>query len=119
MGSMAQITKRSGRRPAIIKLFVVLNILMLDAAIPEAQGASCTADSDARPWTVVGDAATDADISGAACIERAMPASQRRETRAWFFSSTRPHRRPQNRRRRPAGLKPASGEREADAKAPR
>ena len=67
MGSMVQIAEPSFRTPATVKVFAVLNALMLATARPVAQAASCTADPDARTWTVAGDAATDTDISGAAC----------------------------------------------------
>ena len=40
MGSKSPITKRCGRKPAIVKLIVLLNALMLDAAIPQAQTAN-------------------------------------------------------------------------------
>jgi len=117
MGSKLQITKRCGLKPAIIKLVVVLTALMLDSAIPQAQGASCTADADARPWTVIGDAATDADLSGAACASdgQCLLVSDEKR-RAWFFRLTETT---------PATpkltvgdrleLKPASGDKEADA----
>src|SRR5215831_2670295 len=86
MGSKLQITKRCGLKPATIKLVVVLTAMMLDSAIPQAQGASCTADADARPWTVIGDAATDADLSGAACASdgQCLLVSDEKR-RAWFF----------------------------------
>ena len=80
MGSKSPITKRCGRKPAIVKLIVLLNALMLDAAIPQAQTANCTADADARPWTVIGDAATDADLSGAA--PRLHPGRDKRTNRS-------------------------------------
>jgi hypothetical protein len=67
MGSMAQIAERCCRTAVIVNLFAMLNALMLATASPVAQAATCTADPDARLWTVVGDAATDTDISGAAC----------------------------------------------------
>jgi hypothetical protein len=86
MGLMLGIAEPCFRTPAIVKLFALFNALMLATASPVAQAASCTADPDARTWTVVGDAATDTDISGAACAPdgRCLLVSDEKR-RAWFF----------------------------------
>jgi len=116
MGSMVQIAEPSFRTPATVKVFAVLNALMLATASPVAQAASCTADPDARTWTVAGDAATDTDISGAACAPdgRCLLVSDEKR-RAWFFrlDETAPAT-PKLIVGSPLKLNPASGEDEAD-----
>jgi hypothetical protein len=86
MGSIAQIAGPCFGTPTIVKHFALLNALMLATASPLAQAASCTAETDARTWTVAGDAATDADISGAACAPdgRCLLVGDEKR-RAWFF----------------------------------
>src|SRR4051794_5801609 len=113
--------KRSSRVPAFVKIFALLNALMLAEAGPAvsiaARAATCTADADVRSWTLSGDADSDTDISGAACAPdgRCLLVSDEKR-RAWFFRLDETH---------PAApklitgdkikLNPVSGDDEADA----
>ena len=113
--------KRSSRVSAFVKLFALLNSLMLTevslSVSIAARAATCTADADVRSWMVIGDADGDTDISGAACAPdgRCLLVSDEKR-RAWFFRLDETH---------PAApkliigdkikLNPVSGDDEADA----
>ena len=88
--------KRSSRVPAFVKLFALLNALMLveasSAVSIAARAATCTTDADVRLWTVIGDADSNTDISGAACAPdgRCLLVSDEKR-RAWFFRLDETH----------------------------
>jgi Protein of unknown function (DUF3616) len=88
--------KRSSHVPAFVKLFALLNALMLveasSAVSIAARAATCITDADVRSWTVIGDADSNTDISGAACAPdgRCLLVSDEKR-RAWFFRLDETH----------------------------
>jgi hypothetical protein len=100
--------------------FVILQVVLLSGSLAWSGSAvgqmpSCTADSDARPWAVVGDAASDSDLSGAACAPdgRCLLVSDEKR-RAWFFRSDETATKPKLTVSEQIKLSPVNGGDEAD-----
>src|SRR5690242_43458 len=101
----------------MFRFFAIINGILLTTVSLQVEAATCTADPDARPWTVVGDAASDTDLSGAACAPSGqclLVSDEKR--RAWFFTKDETTRgAPKMTVGDRLSLKPATGEDEADA----